>query len=134
MHRQSSKSRTHRLLILLLLGSLWTLVWSLASVLAPSLARETLPSLQARLKPIGIGLGDVAFSDLRITGESCVARESVRGLLRPDGLAPWRRPVLMPTGGRSALLASRERARRSLPTRRTRRKSVTERDEPPGCY
>jgi hypothetical protein len=68
MHRQSSKSRTHRLLILLLLlGSLWALVWSLASVLAPSLAREALPSLQARLEPIGIGLGDVAFSDLRIS-------------------------------------------------------------------
>ena len=29
-------------------------------------------------------------------GESRVARESVRGLLRPDGLAPWRRPVLAP--------------------------------------
>jgi hypothetical protein len=68
MRRQSSKLRTHRLLILLLLfGSLWGLVWILTSVLVPSIAREVLPTLQARLKPIGIGLGDVAFSDLRIS-------------------------------------------------------------------
>ncbi|NCA72397.1 MAG: hypothetical protein EOM91_20490 [Sphingobacteriia bacterium] len=53
--------------MLLLLGSLWALVWSLASVLAPSLAREALPSLQARLEPIGVGLDDVAFSSLRIS-------------------------------------------------------------------
>ncbi|WP_147431124.1 DUF6973 domain-containing protein [Thiocapsa rosea] len=68
MRRQSSKFRSHRLLILLLLvGSLWALVWTLTSVLVPSLAREALPSLQARLEPIGIGLGDVAFSGLRIS-------------------------------------------------------------------
>jgi hypothetical protein len=36
------------------------------------------------------------LSSAQLTGESRVARESVRGLLRPDGLAPWRRPVLAP--------------------------------------
>ncbi|NCC27999.1 MAG: hypothetical protein EOM22_07590 [Gammaproteobacteria bacterium] len=68
MHRQSSKLRIPRLLVLLLLlGSLWALVWTLTSVLVPSLARESLPTLQARLEQIGIGLGDVAFSGLRIS-------------------------------------------------------------------
>jgi hypothetical protein len=68
MRSQSSKRRTHRLLILLLLaGSLWALVWSLASALVPRLAREALPTLQARLEPMGIKLGDVAFSRLRIS-------------------------------------------------------------------
>ena len=68
MRSQTSKSRTHRLLILLLLvGSLWALVWILTSALAPSLAREALPTLQARLEPIGIGLSDVAFSGLWIS-------------------------------------------------------------------
>jgi hypothetical protein len=68
MRSQTPKSRTHRLLILLLLvGSLWALVWSLTSALVPSLAREALPTLQARLEPIGIGQSDVAFSGLRIS-------------------------------------------------------------------
>jgi hypothetical protein len=68
MRSQTSKSNTHRLLILLLLvGSLWALVWTLTSALVPSLAREALPTLQARLEPIGIGLSDVAFSGLRIS-------------------------------------------------------------------
>ncbi|UHD17890.1 hypothetical protein [Thiocapsa bogorovii] len=68
MHRQSSKLRSHRALILLLLvGTLWALAWSLTSALVPSLAREALPTLQARLEPIGIGLSDVAFSRLRIS-------------------------------------------------------------------
>ncbi|WP_296810057.1 hypothetical protein [Thiocapsa sp.] len=68
MHRQSSKLRKHRPLILLLLvGSLWALVWALTSALLPSLAREALPTLQARLEPVGLGLGDVAFSGVRIS-------------------------------------------------------------------
>jgi hypothetical protein len=68
MRRPSSKLRTHRLLILLLLvGSLWALVWSLTNAFVPALAREALPTLQTRLEPIGIGLGDVAFSGLRIS-------------------------------------------------------------------
>ncbi|QVL50869.1 MAG: hypothetical protein KFB96_10945 [Thiocapsa sp.] len=68
MHRHSSTLRIHRPLILLLfIGSLWALVWTLTSALVPSLAREALPTLQARLEPIGIGLGDVAFSGLRIS-------------------------------------------------------------------
>jgi hypothetical protein len=68
MRSQLSKRRTHRLLILLLLvGSLWALAWSLTSALAPRLARKSLPAFQARLEPIGIGLGDVAFSGLRIS-------------------------------------------------------------------
>ncbi|MFB1489721.1 MULTISPECIES: DUF6973 domain-containing protein [unclassified Thiocapsa] len=68
MRRQFSNLRTHRLIILLLLvGILWAALWTLTSALAPSLAREALPPLQARLAPIGIGLGDVAFSDLRIS-------------------------------------------------------------------
>jgi hypothetical protein len=37
------------------------------SALVPWLAREALPTLQARLEPIGIGLGDVAFAGLRIS-------------------------------------------------------------------
>jgi hypothetical protein len=68
MRSQSSKRRTHRLLILLLLvGSLWALVWSLASALVPRFAREAIPTLQARLEPIGIGLGDVAYAGIRIS-------------------------------------------------------------------
>jgi hypothetical protein len=68
MRSQSFKRRTHRLLILLLLvGSVWALVWSLTSALVPWLAREALPTLQARLEPIGIELGDIAFSGLRIS-------------------------------------------------------------------
>jgi hypothetical protein len=68
MRSQLSKRRTHRLLILLLLvGSLWALAWSLTSALAPRLARKSLPAFQARLEPIGIGLSDVAFSGLRIS-------------------------------------------------------------------
>jgi hypothetical protein len=43
------------------------LAWLLTSALAPSLAREALPTLQARLEPIGIGLGDITFSKLRIS-------------------------------------------------------------------
>ena len=43
------------------------MVWSLASALVPRLAREALPTLQARLEPMGIKLGDVAFSRLRIS-------------------------------------------------------------------
>jgi hypothetical protein len=68
MRRQSSKIRKHRpLRLLLLVGSLWFLVWTLSSALVPSLAREALPRLQARLEPSGIGLGEVAFSRLRIS-------------------------------------------------------------------
>jgi hypothetical protein len=68
MRRQSSKVRTHRLLnLLLLVGGLWLLVWILSSALVPSLAREALPTLQTRLELIGIGLGDVVFSGLRIS-------------------------------------------------------------------
>jgi len=68
MRSQSSRRRTHRLLILLLLvGSLWALVWSLTSALVPGLVRAALPTLQARLEPIGIGLGDITFSGLRIS-------------------------------------------------------------------
>jgi hypothetical protein len=37
------------------------------SALVPSLARAALPTVQARLEPIGIGLGDIAFSGLRIS-------------------------------------------------------------------
>lgn len=45
----------------------------------------------------GVGPGRLAERLSRCgSGESRVARESVRGLLRPDGLAPWRRPVLAP--------------------------------------
>ena len=33
----------------------------------PRLARAALPTLQARLEPIGIGLGDIAFSGIRIS-------------------------------------------------------------------
>jgi hypothetical protein len=43
------------------------LVWSLTSALVPWLAREALPTLQARLEPIGIELGDIAISGLRIS-------------------------------------------------------------------
>ena len=43
------------------------MVWTLTSVLVPSLAREALPTLQARLEPVGIGLSDVAFSGLWIS-------------------------------------------------------------------
>jgi hypothetical protein len=68
MRSQPFKRRTHRLLILLLLvGSLWALAWSLTSALVPRLAREALPTLQARLEPVGIELGDIAFSRLRIS-------------------------------------------------------------------
>jgi hypothetical protein len=55
------------LILLLLIGSLWPLAWLLTSALAPSLAREALPTLQARLEPIGMGLGDITFSKLRIS-------------------------------------------------------------------
>ena len=34
----------------------------------------------------------IASLQRRIAGVSRVARESVRGLLPPDGLAPWRQP------------------------------------------
>ncbi len=43
------------------------MVWSVTSALVPWLARATLPAVQARLEPIGIGLGDIAFSGLRIS-------------------------------------------------------------------
>jgi hypothetical protein len=43
------------------------LAWSLTSALLPSLAREALPAAQARLESMGIGLGDIAFSGLRIS-------------------------------------------------------------------
>ncbi len=67
MRSQSSRRRSHRILILLVLAlGLWALAWSLTSVLAPRLAREALPTLQARLEPMGIGLGDVTFSRIRI--------------------------------------------------------------------
>ena len=60
--------RARQLLILLALAvGLWALAWSLASALAPRLAREALPTLQARLEPMGIGLGDVNFSGIRIS-------------------------------------------------------------------
>jgi hypothetical protein len=68
MRSQPLKRRTRRLLVLLLLvGSLWALAWSLASMLVPRLARQALPALQARLEPVGIELGDVAYSRLRIS-------------------------------------------------------------------
>ena len=68
MRSQTSGRRTRRLLVpLVLFGSLWALVWVLASALAPRIARQALPSLQARLEPAGIGLGDVAFSRIRIS-------------------------------------------------------------------
>jgi len=68
MRSQLSKRRTQPLLFLLVLvGSIWALAWSLASVLAPWLAREALPTLQAQLQPNGIGLGDVAFAGIRIS-------------------------------------------------------------------
>jgi len=68
MRSQSFKPRSRRLLILMLLvGSLWALAWSLTSALLPSLAREALPTLQARLEPLGIGISDIAFSGLWIS-------------------------------------------------------------------
>jgi hypothetical protein len=68
MRSHSSRRRTHRLLVLLfLVGGLWALLWSLTSVLLPGLARAALPTLQARLQPLGIELGDITFSGLRIS-------------------------------------------------------------------
>jgi hypothetical protein len=68
MAGQTTRRRTRRILIpLVLVGSLWALVWVLASALAPRIARQALPSLQARLEPAGIGLGDVDFSRIRIS-------------------------------------------------------------------
>jgi hypothetical protein len=63
-----SKTGTRRLLIVLLVvASLWVLGWILASALAPSLAREAIPKVQARLASLGIVLGDVAWSGPRIS-------------------------------------------------------------------
>jgi len=68
MPSQTSQRRTHRLLILLILvASLWALAWSLTSALAPRLARAALPTLQARLETIGVGVSDVAFSGIRVS-------------------------------------------------------------------
>jgi hypothetical protein len=69
MPPQSAKSRTRRRLLLLLLlgGCFWVLLWAIASASLPSVARQALPVVQARLVPIGIGLGDVAWSRLRIS-------------------------------------------------------------------
>jgi hypothetical protein len=69
MRRPLSKPGKQRLLIVLLVAvaSLWALAWILASAWAPSLAREAAPKVQARLASLGIVLGDVRYSGLRIS-------------------------------------------------------------------
>lgn len=68
MRRWSTATRTQRVLIGLLgVASFWALAWILASALAPSLARQALPKVQARLASLGIVLDDVSYTGLRVS-------------------------------------------------------------------
>jgi len=65
---KSSRRHTRQLLILLLVvGSIWALVWSVTSALLPRLVRAALPTVQAKLEPSGIGLADISFTGLRLS-------------------------------------------------------------------
>jgi hypothetical protein len=68
MRLQVSEIRRRRGLVpLLIVASLWALLWILSSALAPSLVQKAIPKVQARLASLGIAFSDVSFSSLRVS-------------------------------------------------------------------